>query len=161
MQAVATEAGVHKSAIGYHFGSKGGLVLALIESLGHEESNEARRAVGLIKDSSARFHAYLSLYRELVTTSDHWRLAFALWPTPYHDEKIQVLGRSIALDLGALHLRPEGAEARSLMSVLQAAITGLAFQYEARGSEMDLEACFARLEEALAPAFLRAMTDAG
>ena len=100
--------------------------------------------VGSSKDSSARFHAYVSLYRELVTTSDHWRLAFALWPTPYHDEKIQVLGRSIALDLGALHLRPEDAEARSLMSVLQAAITGLAFQYEARGSGSGGVLCAAR-----------------
>lgn len=161
VQAVATAAGVHKSAIGYHFGNKQGLVLALIESLGHEESNKARRAVGRVADPSERFHAYLSLYRELVMTSDHWRLAIALGPAPHYDEKTKVLGRSVALDLGALHLRPEDAKARVLMSVLQAAITGLALQYEARGSEMDLEACFARLEEALAPAFLRAMKDAG
>jgi hypothetical protein len=94
-------------------------------------------------------------------TSDHWRLAFALWRTPYHDEKIQVFGRSAALDMAALHPRPDDAEARVLMAVLQAAITGLAFRYEARGTEMDLEACFVRLEEALAPAFLQAMEDAG
>ena len=100
VQAVATAAGVHKSAIGYHFGNKQGLVLALIESLGHEESNKARRAVGRVADPSERFHAYLSLYRELVMTSDHWRLAIALGPAPHYDEKTKVLGRSVALDWG-------------------------------------------------------------
>jgi len=161
VQAVATEAGVHKSAIGYHFGNKEGLVLALIESLADDGSYEARQALGRTPDPSERFSAYLALYRELITTTDHWRLAFSLWPTPYFDEKIRVFARSASLDMVSLHMRQDDAEARVLMSVLLAAITGLAFQYAARRSEMDLDACFERLEAALAPAFLAHMEDAG
>ena len=40
------------------------------------------------------------------------------------------------------------------------AITGLAFNYASRSAVMDLDACFAQLEQSLAPAFIQAMTGA-
>jgi AcrR family transcriptional regulator len=114
VQTVATEAGVTKSAISYHFGSKDGLVLELIGELADQESRRAREDVGRIEDPAERFSAYLALYRQLVQTSDHWRLAFALWPTSHLDEKTRMFARSAAADLEALHLPPDDPSAQAL-----------------------------------------------
>jgi len=160
VQTVATEAGVTKSAISYHFGSKDGLVLELIGELADQESRRAREDVGRIEDPAERFSAYLALYRQLVQTSDHWRLAFALWPTSHLDEKTRMFARSAAADLEALHLPPDDPSAQVLLSVLRAAITGLAFMYEARAPVMHIEACFAQLERAMAPVYLEALAEA-
>ena len=160
VQNVASEARVSKSAISYHFGSKDGLILALIEELAEKESETAKKAVGKLDDPAERFSAYLALYLHLVQTSDHWRLAFALWPTSHLDEKTRVFARSAASDLEALHLPPDDPSALVLLSVLRAAITGLAFIYEARAPVMHLKACFAQIEQSMAPAFLQAMTAA-
>jgi AcrR family transcriptional regulator len=161
VQTVATEAGVTKSAIAYHFGSKDGLVLELIGELADRESEEARRVVGSIHDPSERFSAYMALYRQLVQTSDHWRLAFALWPTSHPDEKTRMFARSAAADLEALHLPPDDPSAQVLLSVLRGAITGLAFMYEARAPVMHVEACFAQLERAMAPVYLEVIAAGG
>jgi len=158
VQAVATEAGVHKSAIGYHFGNKEGLVLALIESLADDGSAEQRQSVARIADPSERFRAYLAFCREGIVTTDRWRLVFALWQTPFFEEKIRVLRRSFMMDMESLRIG-DGEDTLVLMTVLRAALTGLAFQYEARGSQMDLDACFERLELLFAPALRQSMTD--
>jgi hypothetical protein len=48
-----------------------------------------------------------------------------------------------------------------LLSVFRAAITGLAFMYEARAPVMHIEACFAQFEQAMAPVYLEAIEAAG
>jgi AcrR family transcriptional regulator len=161
VQTVATEAGVTKSAISYHFGSKDGLILELIGELADQESQRAREDVGRIEDPAERFSAYVALYRQLIQTSDHWRLAFALWPTSHLEEKTRMFGSSAAADLEALHLSPDDPSAQVLLSVLRGAITGLAFMYEARAPVMHIEACFAQLERAMAPVYLEAVAAAG
>jgi AcrR family transcriptional regulator len=161
VQTVAAEASVTKSAISYHFGSKDGLVLELIGELADQESQRAREELGRIEDPGERLSAYVALYRQLVQTSDHWRLAFALWPTSHLDEKTRMFARSAASDLEALHLPPDDPSAQVLLSVLRGAITGLAFMYEARAPVMHVEACFAQLERAMAPIYLEAIAAAG
>jgi len=158
VQTVATEAAVSKSAIAYHFGSKDGLVRAIIESMAVKEPDEARAAVGRIEDPAARFHAFIELYLERVRTSENFRIAFALGPTQFNDEKMRVAGRTAMLDMQALHLSRDDPSVGVLITVLMSAITGLAFNYASRSAVMDLDACFAQLEESMAPAFLRAMT---
>jgi AcrR family transcriptional regulator len=161
VQTVAAEAGVTKSAISYHFGSKDGLILELVGELADQESQRAKEDVGRIEDPAERFSAYLALYRHLVQTSDHWRLAFALWPTSHLDEKTRMFARSAAADLEALHLPPDDPSAQVLLSVLRGAITGLAFMHEARAPVMHIEACFAQLERAMAPVYLEAVAAQG
>jgi AcrR family transcriptional regulator len=161
VQTVATEANVTKSAISYHFGSKDGLVLELIGELADQESQRAREDVGRIEDPAERFSAYVALYRHLVQTSDHWRLAFALWPTTHLDEKTRMFARSAVADLEALRLPPDDPSSQVFLSVLRGAITGLAFMYEARAPVMHIEACFAQLERAMLPLYLEAVTAAG
>jgi AcrR family transcriptional regulator len=160
VQTVATEAGVTKSAIAYHFGSKDGMVLELIGELADQESEEARRVVGQIQDPAERFSAYMGLYLHLIQTSDHWRLAFALWPTSHLDEKTRMFASSAATDLEALHLSPEDPAAQVLLSVIRGGITGLAFMYEARAPVMHIEACFTQLEQAMMPAYLEVVAAA-
>jgi len=161
VQAVATEAGVTKSAIAYHFGNKDGLVLELIGELANQEGDETRRVVGRIEDPAERLSAYLALYRHLIQSSDHWRLAFALWPTSRLDEKARMFARSAASDLEALHLPRDDPSAQVMLSLLRGAITGLAFMYEARAPVMHIEACFAQLEQAMTPIYLEAIAAAG
>ena len=160
VQAVAAEAQVTKSAIGYHFGSKDGLVRAIIGSMAVKEPDVARTAIGRIEDPAARFHAFMSLYLERVRTSENFRIAFALGPTAFNDEKIRVSAKTAALDMKALHLRIDERSVGVLMAVLMSAITGLAFNYASRSKVMDLDACFAQLEECMAPAFVQAMAAA-
>jgi AcrR family transcriptional regulator len=160
VQTVATEAAVSKSAIAYHFGSKDGLVRAIIESMAVKEPDEARAAVGRIDDPAARFHAFIQLYLDRVRTSDNFRIAFALGPTQFNDEKMRVAGRTAMLDMQALHLRREDPSVAVLITVLMSAITGLAFNYASRSAVMDLDACFAQLERAMAPGFVEAMAAA-
>jgi AcrR family transcriptional regulator len=161
VQAVATEAGVTKSAIAYHFGNKEGLVLELIGELAVQEGEEARRVVGIIREPAERFSAYLALYRHLIQTSDHWRLAFALWPTSHFGEKTRQWDRIAATSLEALHLSPDDPSAQVLLSVLRAAIMGLAFMQENRAPDMHIEACFAQLEQAMLPVYLEVIAAGG
>jgi AcrR family transcriptional regulator len=161
VQTVATQAGVSKSAIAYHFGNKDGMVLALIGELADQESEEAHRIVGGIQDPAERFSAYIALYRHLIQTSDHWRLAFALWPTTHFDEKTRQFERIAASGLGALHLSPDDPSAQVLISVIRATIMGLAFMYEAKMPVERIDACFAQLEQTMAPVYLAAIAAAG
>jgi AcrR family transcriptional regulator len=160
VQTVATEAKVTKSAISYHFGSKDGLVRAIIGSMAVKEPDEARAAIGRIEDPAERFHAFVSLYLERVRTNVNFRIAFALGPTAFSDEKIRVSATTAALDMAALHLPTRDRSVGVLMAVLMSAVTGLAFNYASRSKVMDLDACVAQLEESMAPAFLRAMAAA-
>ena len=160
VQTVATEADVSKSAISYHFGSKDGLIRAIIESMAVRQGDEPRKAVGRIEDPAERFHAFISLYLDRVKTSDNFRIAFALGPTAFNEEKMRVSAKTAALDMQALHLPTGDRSVGVLMAVLMSAITGLAFNYASRSAVMDLDACFAQLEQSLAPAFIQAMTEA-
>ena len=160
VQTVATEAQVTKSAIGYHFGNKDGLVRAIIGSMAVKEPDEARAAIGRIADPAERFHAFMSLYLERVRTNVNFRIAFALGPTAFNDEKIRVSAKTAGLDREALHLPTDDRSVGVLIAVLMSAITGLAFNCASRSKVMDLDACFAQLEESMAPAFVHAMTAA-
>ncbi len=153
VQTVATEADVTKSAISYHFGNKDGLVRAIIQSMAVKEPDEPRQAVGRIEDPSERFHAFMALYLDRVRNNVNFRISFALGPTSFNEEKIRVFAKTAALDMEALHL-PRDPQVGVFMAVLMSAITGLAFNYTSRGSVMDLDACFAQLEQAMAPVFL-------
>jgi AcrR family transcriptional regulator len=162
VQAVATRAGVHKSAIGYHFGNKEGLMLALEASLFAEGPELPHALVAKVPDPAQRFSAYMAMHRRLTVQQDYWRLAFALWPLDYRDEKLRAriavgFDRHLASDLETLRMQQDDPDNWALMSVLYAALEGLALQYQVRGPEMDLDACFERLESALAAAFLRSM----
>jgi len=161
VQRVATEANVTKSAISYHFGGKDGLIRAIIESMAVKEPDEARMAVGRIEDPAERFHAFISLYLDRVRTNVNFRIAFALGPTEFNDEKIRVSARTAMLDMEALHLPLGDPSVGVLMAVLMSAITGLAFNYRSRSAVMDLDACFAQLERAMAPVYLEAIAAAG
>jgi hypothetical protein len=97
----------------------------------------------------------------LIKTSDHWRLAFALWPTSHFEEKTRQWDRIAATSLEALHLSPDEPSAQELLSALRGAITGLAFLYEARAPVLHIEACFAQLEQAMLPVYLEAVATAG
>lgn len=161
VHAVAVAAGVTKSAISYHFGGKDGLVRAVIESLAVKDGDPARLAIGRIEEPAERFHAFMAMYLDRARNHENFRIAFALGPTQYNEEKMRVYAKGAAMDFEALHLRKDDPSVGVLMAVLMSAITGLALNYVSRGSVMDLDACFAELERVMAPAFLPRMVATG
>jgi AcrR family transcriptional regulator len=164
VQAVATAAGVQKSAIAYHFGSKDGLLKALVRSQASERTAQAQDAVRSLPPEE-RLRAFFAVMQRYLRESDHWRLVQALLPLRYRNDTLRRemnrhLELGIDFDIELFGLRRDEAS-RVLISLLFAALEGLTVQYRFRGDEMDLEACFARLEASLRPAFLEAMEDAG
>lgn len=59
VQAVATEAGVTKSPISCQFGSRDGLIRAILESMAVKQGDEATKAIGRMEDPAERFSAFM------------------------------------------------------------------------------------------------------
>lgn len=69
LQAVATAAGQHKASIGYYFGSKAGLVSALLESVSRDAVMEfVSQTGGMSKDE--RLEHYVGLMRRLAADEE-------------------------------------------------------------------------------------------
>lgn len=162
VQAVATEAQVHKSSIGYHFGNKEGLLKALVRSQSVARTSQALEAIRSLPPED-RLRAFLDVMRAYLRGSDHWRLVQALLPLRYRDDSLRQewlrhweLG--IDFDIEMFNLRRDSSS-RVLIALLFAALEGFTMQYGFLGEQMDLDACFARLEASLRPPFLEAMED--
>lgn len=162
VEAVAVEAGVHKSAIGYHFGSKEGLVLALAASLFAESADDVPARLSAIREPAERLAAYLEFLRERSRIRRVWRLAFALWPLTQEDEAfrakvVELQKDTLRRHMSALGLKEGGAEDLALLTALDASIAGLAFYSSYMGAAMSMDACLDRLEEAFKAVLLEAM----
>jgi len=86
--AIAAEAGRNKSAIKYYFGTKKGLVLALVDSLDYEDclafAEELRGVTG-----EERLERYVSGQRRLAGDEEGFRLFFDLLPHVARDDELR------------------------------------------------------------------------
>jgi hypothetical protein len=73
---------------------------------------------------------------------------------------MRVAAKTALLDMRALHLPADDRSVGVRMAFLMSAITGLAFNYASRSAVMDLDACFAQLEQSMAPAYVQALAAA-
>ena len=62
-------------------------------TLAEDGHAEERAHVARIPDPSLRFGEYLIMCRQVMETTDHWRLVFGLWATPFYEEKVRVQRR--------------------------------------------------------------------
>jgi AcrR family transcriptional regulator len=85
VEAVAAEAGAYRDAVRYHFGSKAGLIAAVVDSLAHDQSLSAAEQTRELPAGPARVHALVSGDRRLVADRDAFRDFFALLPHVVQD----------------------------------------------------------------------------
>ena len=80
VQAVATEAGTYRDAIRYHFGSKAGLIAAVVDAISTDQSAEGVRDVGVLPPGLQRVQALVSADRHLVADGAAFQDFFRLLP---------------------------------------------------------------------------------
>lgn len=94
LENIAAEAGVNKASIRYSFGNKGGLVVALVDALMHEEFDRAAHTLPALPQR-ARLHAAMEAKRRMILSADEFRGFFDILPhalrTPELRERIAAL----------------------------------------------------------------------
>jgi len=148
--AVAAEADVFKAAVGYHFGSKAGLLTALVDSVLYQEAVELMEQLTAVPAGQERRETLLRIHEAMSEDRDSYQMFYEIVPHVLRDDELQPHFRQLfewyrRLDTWALD--EEGADrthqARSepLAVLTVAMIDGLALQAIADPS-LDLTPAF-------------------
>jgi AcrR family transcriptional regulator len=139
LEAISAEAGENKSAIRYYFGSKDGLITALVDSVEHDDTMRLLRDLATVESADDRVALFMATQRSIADPRQEYGLFFDLLPHVLRD-------RSLCTRLAELYewyrkvdawaLAPEASdEARETVGHLSAitiAVTdGLAIQIQA------------------------------
>jgi TetR/AcrR family transcriptional regulator, acrAB operon repressor len=158
VQAIGEAAGISRGSIFWHFGSKAGLLEAVVEQAFTRWKNETLVAdVGDTRGLQAVRRALASHRRFLGSQSEVLRLFYvlmfeALGPRPELAGRFAELHRGLR-DRGRDWL--EGADLRadvdagSLATILTAALGGIAYQYLLDPDNLELDPLYADLERVL------------
>jgi AcrR family transcriptional regulator len=165
LRAVAAAAGVHKSAIAYHFGNKDGLVIALAELLFEEYPQEAALRPAPSSDPAERVARRFGVLRRLAKDREYWSLAYALWSHTQVDESFSARAEELKLDglrrtATALGMDAHDPADLALVNALDAAVAGLALDSTFGWDVTLTDAALDALEAVFTPALLAAMKDA-
>ena len=86
---IAAEAGENPALIRYHFGSKAGLLTALVDSVLYQESVDLIESLTTVPAGDERRAQLLRLHEELPKDRDAYRMFFELIPHILRDEELQ------------------------------------------------------------------------
>ncbi len=155
LDAIAAESGKNKASIKYYFGNKDGLILAIVDSLDYQDcltlADNLRGTAG-----EERLQRYVAGQTRLAADADGFLVFFDLLPYVIRDERLR--GRVAALYewyykmnvewLGlADRVTPQNRDRYlGFVSLMVAAVDGLALQAALRPKGFDLEKSFAALE---------------
>jgi AcrR family transcriptional regulator len=92
---IAKEAREHASLIRYHFGSKAGLIAALVDAVFHLESVQIMESVAAEPEGEARRHALFTMHREIARQLDAYRMYYELIPPCLRGEALRVRLKSL------------------------------------------------------------------
>lgn len=136
LDAIVQEAGKHKAAVKYHFGSKDGLVLTLVETLDRERLRALAEELERTTDQSGR--TYDEILEERVTEHDEFRMFYDLFPHVVRDERLAPRMGALYEWYRSIHVRlVEGStscrsldadESDALAHLMVAVVDGLALQ---------------------------------
>jgi AcrR family transcriptional regulator len=162
LQAVEEESGEYRALVAYYFGSKQGLVEAIIDSLMDDEDQALRERVDAIAEPEGRVRALVDEQREISADWRGFRAFYELLPHIMRDDRLRAgLAASYAesreLDrrtLASGRANEDGAELDKLAALSVAIVDGLAVQYAADRENFDHEGTY-RLWEAMVLAYLR------
>jgi TetR/AcrR family transcriptional repressor of bet genes len=150
LDAVAREADQYKASVRYYFGSKAGLIAALVDSMTPgsilESTVDAAREV---PPGDERVRRQLAGWRSLTEDADEMRAFFEVLPHVLRDAELQAkvaelyrLYRRTDVELFAL---PEGTaeqEAKALATIVSAAVDGVGEQALLDPEDIDVGAVY-------------------
>jgi AcrR family transcriptional regulator len=168
LQAIEEESGEYRALVAYYFGSKQGLVDAIIDSLMEAEDEALRERLAEIDEPGARVRALIDEQRQISADWRGFRAFYELLPNIMRDERLREVlaadyARSRELDRRTLAAgRTAAARGRAgtgedlarLAALSVAVVEGLAVQYAADQEHFDHEGTY-RLWEDMVLAYLR------
>jgi AcrR family transcriptional regulator len=168
LQAVEEESGEYRALVAYYFGSKQGLVDAIIDSLMDAEDEALREHLEGIEEPEERVRTLIDEQRQISADWRGFRAFYELLPHIMRDDRLREdlaadYAKSRELDRQTLAAgRPGGGSAGAggedldkLAALSVAVVEGLAVQYAADQEHFDHEGTY-RLWEDMVLAYLRA-----
>ena len=149
-ETIAREAGENPALIRYHFGSKAGLLTALVDSVLYQEAVELIEQLTAVPAGEQRRETLLSIHEAMSVDRDSYRMFYEIIPHCLRDEELQPHFRELfewyrRLDTWALDEdgegRPQQAKSEPLAVLTVAMTDGLALQAIA-DPELDLTPAF-------------------
>ena len=162
LQAIEEESGEYRALVAYYFGSKQGLVEALIGSLMESEDQALRERLAEIEAPGERVPALIDEQRRISADWQGFRAFYELLPNIMRDEQLRAdlaadYAKSRELDRQTLAAGQAGhsdADLGRLAALSVAIVEGLAVQYAADQEDFDHEGTY-RLWEDMVLAYLR------
>jgi len=136
LKAIGREAGQNESLIGYHFGGKTGLMVALVDWLLYDTLRDLQARVAQLEEGQDQLHLAIDDSRKLISDVDSYRAFYDLLPhlieTREGRQRMAELYRGYR-EMNARALSPTTAEARTpqarALGAMHIALTdGLAIQ---------------------------------
>ena len=161
LQAVEEESGEYRALVAYYFGSKQGLVDAIIESLMDAEDEELREHLEGIEEPEERVRTLIDEQRQISADWRGFRAFYELLPHIMRDDRLREdlaadYSKSRELDRQTLAAGGRGGDQDlgKLAALSVAIVEGLAVQYAADQDSFDHEGTY-RLWEDMVFAYLR------
>jgi AcrR family transcriptional regulator len=150
VEAVAVEAGAYRDSVRYYFGSKSGLLAAVVDAISTDQSAEGSRDVRELPPGPERVHALVDADRRLAADSAAFQDFFRLLPHVLQDDELR--SRVAALygwyreqylrAFGDADSEEAGRDLQNYASLMVAVIDGLAIQKALDPGGLDLDDVF-------------------
>lgn len=89
LSAIARAAGESKASIGYHFGNKGGLVTALVDSFAHDANRGLIEDTGQLPKGEERIHALIDGETRIAADAESYQSFFEVLPHALRDKDLR------------------------------------------------------------------------
>lgn len=147
LSAVAAEAGESKASIGYHFGNKEGLIVALVDFLVHEANRGLVAETHRYPLGDTRLRALMEGEQRIIEDTQNFVTLLEILPYALRDDSIRTRiaelytgYRSTVLDVLDSNESTPAHELASFALLTIAIVDGLSIQYALDPARIDLEA---------------------
>jgi AcrR family transcriptional regulator len=150
VEAVTAEAGAYRDSVRYYFGSKSGLIAAVVDAISTDQSAESSRDVGELPPGPQRVHALVGADRRLAADSAAIQDFFRLLPHVLQDDDLRSRVAALygwyreqyLLAFGDAATEEASRELQNYASLMVAVIDGLAIQKALDPGGVDLDDVF-------------------
>ena len=154
LSAIAAEADESKASIGYHFGNKEGLVVALVDSLVHEANRSIISETHRYPMGEQRLRALMDGEKRIVDDTDSFVALMEILPHAMRDGSLRSRVadlyadyRATVLDVLSAQDDPSHAELASLATLMIALVDGLSVQHSLDPDRANVAAAIALWEK--------------
>jgi len=154
LQAIEEESGEYRALVAYYFGSKQGLVDAIIDSLMDAEDEALREHLEGIEEPEERVRTLIDEQRQISADWRGFRAFYELLPHIMRDDRLRedlaadyAKSRELDRQTLAAGVRGRGQDLGKLAALSVAIVEGLAVQYAADPESFDHEGTYHLWEE--------------